>query len=521
MLEKPLSRTHIGNMDPEKVNYHYTDDLPLPAHADTKVLVTGASGYVGRRLIPELVGRGYRVRCMLRNKSFPAILSHPNLEYAYADGIHKAELRLAMQGMDVVYYLIHSMRLDERKFQQTDKAVAQNFREVAEECGIKKIIYLGGLGETSQQLSAHLRSRIEVGSVLSEGSIPVISLRAAIILGTGSASYELLKSMVLHTRWIPFLPEFNSRVQPIAVRDVIKYLVGVLEAENLTTREYSIGGQDVMTYQELISRFASLLNKKVRFFNVSWVPLPVSFSCRLFAYWLHFFISVPVNITSLLLGSLKTDVVCPNEDIKEILPFEPIGFETAVRRALEKEKSSRVYSHWSDVPPESMTELLPLCEFESSDFIVEEHSIEIPADPEKVFETLCRIGGPHGWVHGNFLWKIRGFIDRLLGGVGLQRGRRDPENLRIGDSVDFWRVEKLDLNKELLLRAELISPGLSWLQFELYPGENGNTRLALRAHFIPDPFWGHMYWFVMSKFHTYIFKGMLDYFYKKSVQASS
>ena len=212
-------------MDPEKVNYHYTDDLLTTPLSGIQVLVTGASGYVARRLIPELVGRGYRVRCMLRNRGFPAILSHPNLEYVFADGIHKEELRLAMQGMDVVYYLIHSMRLDESKFQQTDKAVAQNFREVAEECGVKKIIYLGGLGETSKQLSAHLRSRIEVGSVLSEGSIPVISLRAAIILGTGSASYELLKSMVQHTRWIPFLQEFNSLVQPIAIRDVIKYLV--------------------------------------------------------------------------------------------------------------------------------------------------------------------------------------------------------------------------------------------------------------------------------------------------------
>lgn len=507
-------------MDPEKVNYHYTDDLLTTPLSGIQVLVTGASGYVARRLIPELVGRGYRVRCMLRNRGFPAILSHPNLEYVFADGIHKEELRLAMQGMDVVYYLIHSMRLDESKFQQTDKAVAQNFREVAEECGVKKIIYLGGLGETSKQLSAHLRSRIEVGSVLSEGSIPVISLRAAIILGTGSASYELLKSMVQHTRWIPFLQEFNSRVQPIAIRDVIKYLVGVLETENLTTRDYCIGGQDVMTYQELISRFASLLDRKVRFFNVSWVPLPVSISCRLFAYWLHLFISVPVNITSLLLGSLQTDVVCPNEDIQKILPFELIGFEDAVRRALAKEKSSMVHSHWSDVPPESMTDLMPLCEFESADFIVEEHSLEIPARPEKIFETLCRIGGPHGWIQGNFLWKIRGFIDRLLGGVGLQRGRRDPENLRIGDSVDFWRVEKLEPNKELLLRAELISPGLSWLQFELHPVDNGNTRLALRAHFIPDPFWGRMYWFVLSKFHTYIFKGMLEYFYKKSVQVS-
>jgi len=358
-----------------------------------------------------------------------------------------------------------------------------------------------------------------VGTILSEGSIPVIRLRCAIIIGTGSSSYELLKSMIQHTRWIPFLSEFNSQCQPIAIRDVIKYLVGVLETDGLKTRKYPLGGPDVMTYQEMVERFAGILDKRVRFFNVSWVPFPVSMMCRLFAYWLHLFISVPVNITSLLLESLRTDVVCTDEAIREILPFETVGFETAVKWALQKEVNSMVYSHWSDVPPENMADLMPLCQFESSDFIVEEHSKDIPASPEAVFHAVCRIGGSHGWVHANLLWKIRGFIDRVLGGVGLNRGRRDPNDLRVGDSVDFWRVEKLELNRELLLRAELISPGLSWLQFALQPSENGHTRLTLRAHFIPNPVWGQVYWTLMSKFHTYIFTGMLDHFFRESVHS--
>ena len=507
-------------MNPEKVNYHYCDDLPTSPLPDVKtILVTGANGYVARRLVPELLFRGYRVRCMLRKKDMPQLLTHPNLKYVYADALNKDQLQLAMKGIDVAYYLIHSMRLIKSKFRQTDKEVARNFREVAEECGVKKIIYLGGLGETSKVLSRHLQSRIEVGTILSEGSIPVIRLRGAIIIGTGSASYELLKSMIQHTRWIPFLPEFNSRCQPIAIRDVIKYLVGVLETEGLETRKYPIGGPDVMTYEEMVHRFAKVLNKRVRFFNVSWVPLPVTLMCQIFAYWLHLFISVPVNITCLLLESLRTDVVCTDEAIREILPFETVGFETAVQWALQKEKNSMVYSHWSDVPPENMTDLLPLCEFESSDFIVEEHSKDIPAPAEAVFQSICRIGGSHGWVHANLLWETRGFIDRILGGVGLNRGRRDPNDLRIGDSVDFWRVENLIPNRELLLRAELISPGLSWLQFELQPGENGCTRLTLRAHFIPEPIWGHLYWTLLSKFHTYIFRGMLDYFFKDSVKS--
>ncbi len=508
-------------MDPEKVNYHYCDDLPTkPLEGIRRVLVTGANGYVARRLIPELIYRGYLVRCMLRNKKLPPILEHPNLEFVYADALKKDELRESLEGVDSAYYLIHSMSLNKSKFRRTDKLAARNFAEMAQECGVKRIIYLGGLGETSTNLSAHLKSRIEVGSILSESSIPVIRLRAAIIIGTGSASYELLKSMVLHTRWIPFLPEFNSRCQPIAIRDVIKYMVGILETPNLETQKLAIGGRDVLTYKELVRRFATILNRKITFFNVAWVPLPVSAMCRLFAFWLHLFISVPVNITYLLLGSLKTDVVCPDQKIKSILEFEPLDFETSVKWALDKERASKVYSHWSDVPPENMAELLPLCEYESSNFIVEEHSKDIPVSPEELFQSVCKIGGPYGWLHGNFLWEVRGFIDRVLGGVGLHRGRRDPNDLRIGDSVDFWRVENLVPNQELLLRAELISPGLSWLQFELNPNGLSNTRLTLRAHFIPTPVWGHLYWYLLSKFHTYIFKGMLDFFYKSSTGES-
>ena len=289
-------------MDPEKVNYHYCDDLPTSPLPDVKtVLVSGANGYVARRLVPELLYRGYRVRCMFRKKPLAPLLSHPNLEYVYADGLDKNQLGPALQGIDVAYYLIHSMRMVKSKFRQADKDVARNFRMAAEEGGVKKIIYLGGLGETSKILSRHLQSRIEVGTTLSEGPIPVIRLRGAIIIGTGSTSYELLKSMIQHTRWIPFLPEFNSQCQPIAIRDVIKYLVGVLETDGLKTRKYPIGGKDVMTYEEMVQRFAKILNRRVRFFNVSWVPIPVTLMCRLFAYWLHLFISVPVNITCLLL----------------------------------------------------------------------------------------------------------------------------------------------------------------------------------------------------------------------------
>ena len=507
-------------MDPEKVNYHYCDDLPTtPLPAITRVLVTGANGYVGHRLIPELIFRGYIVRCMFRSKTMPSILVHPRIEVAYADCHNPEELQAALKDVDHAYYLIHSMRGKNELFMERDKRAAQNFLQAAEDNGVKRIIYLGGLGETNERLSSHLKSRMEVGTTLSSGTIPVIRLRAAIILGTGSASYELLKSLISHNRWIPYLSEFDSKCQPIAVRDVIKYLVGVMETESLTTRVYQIGGKDTLSYTDLIKRFAKILNKNVRLFEVSWVPLPVGVMCRLYAYWLHLFNSVPVNISYLLLRSLRTDVLCTENDIQKILPFEPLDFDTAVEWAQKKEQQSRVFSHWSDVPPERTTDLMPLCEYESSNFMIDEHSVDISAPAETIFPIICRVGGKHGWIAANLLWKIRGAVDRMLGGPGLNRGRRDDNQLREGDSVDFWRVEKLEMNKELLLRAEMISPGLSWLQFLLEPQGSGKTRLILRAHFIPQPFWGNIYWFLMAKFHDYIFKGMLSYFRKGAVQA--
>ncbi|MEE9259401.1 MAG: SDR family oxidoreductase [Nitrospinaceae bacterium] len=509
-------------MEPEKVNYHYCDDLSTtPLEPGTRILVTGANGYVGHRLIPELVYRGYRVRCMFRNRRCPPILSHPHLENVYADSLNKDELKPVLKDVHTAFYLIHSMRRKTKEFLEKDKLAAENFVRTAEECGVQRIIYLGGLGEKTPRLSMHLRSRQEVGRILSQSKIPVIKLRAAIIIGAGSASYELLKSLVEHHWLVPFLPEFNSRCQPVAIRDVIKYLVGVLETENLTTRIYHIGGKDVLTYQELIQCFAGILNKKARFIDVSWVPMPAEILCRIYAHWLHFFISIPVNITSLLLKSLVTDVVCRDEEIKKILPFEPLDFKTAVEWALEKERQSRVYSHWSGVPPEKMVDLMPISEYESGEFLLDVYSIDIPAGPEKVFPVVTRIGGDHGWFRANFLWWFRGFLDRMVGGVGLQRGRRDIENLRVGDSVDFFRVERLEPNKELLLRSEMISPGRSWLQFELNPGPDHHTRLILRTHFIPYPFMGHLYWFSLLKFHAFIFNGLLRYFRRLALKSET
>ncbi len=505
-------------MDPETVNYHYCDDLPTaPLPKGTKVLVTGANGYVGHRLIPELVARGYHVKCMLRDSTIPWLLVHPRIEPVYADCLQGDQLLPALEGVEAAYYLIHSMRQKEDRFRAMDLQAAKNFNEAVNACGVKKVIYLGGLGETDERMSDHLRSRQEVGHTLAESSAIVIRLRAGIIIGTGSASYELLKSLVQHHRFIPFLPEFNSQCQPIAVRDVVKYLVGMLETPGLSSRMYPIGGREVLTYKILVQRFARSLNRRAHFFEVSWVPIPVSWMCRIFAYWLNFFVSVPVNIVSLLLNSLKTDVVCGNEDIRKTLPFETVDFDTSVKWALEKEKRSQVYSHWGGAPPEGM-DLMPLSEYEASEVIHEEHQRDIPVSPEKVFQIIRRIGGDYGWVHANTLWKIRGVVDKMLGGVGLNRGRRDPDELKAGDAVDFWRVEKIELNKELLLRGELLNPGLSWLQFKLEPSGNSHTRLTLKAHFIPFPFWGKVYWGAMSKFHNYIFTGMLDYFYNESLK---
>lgn len=509
-------------MNPEKVNYHYCDDLPTaPLPQNTRILVTGANGYVAHRLIPELLARGYFVRCMFRTRRCPPLLSHPRLEVAYADCLKKEELWPVLQDIDVAYYLVHSMREKKSHFGERDKIAAKNFVEVARAFDVKKVIYLGGLGETNERLSPHLRSRMEVGRILADSGLKTILLRAAIVIGSGSASYELLKSLVIRQRWIPFLPEFNSLCQPIAIRDVIKYLVGVLEVEDIRAGDYHIGGKDVLTYRDVIRRFAAIVGREARFFDISWMSLPVDFLCRIYACWLHLFTPVPVNITALLLGSLRSDVVCKGDEIRKVLPLETLDYETAVKWALEKETNSQVFSHWSDVPPEGMSDLLPLSEFESAEFLIDEHSLEIPAAADKVFSLVTRIGGEHGWFHASILWRIRGFLDRMAGGVGLHRGRRDIQNLRVGDAVDFFRVERLDLNKELLLRSEMISPGLSWLQFELEPVSSRSTRLTLRAHFIPFAFWGELYWSVLLKFHAFIFKGLLKYFRREAIKRRS
>jgi uncharacterized protein YbjT (DUF2867 family) len=505
-------------MDPEKVNYHYCDGLPTaPLPSNTKILVTGANGYVARRLIPELVSRGYFVRCMFRMERCPPILSHPRMESVYADCLKKDELLPALKDIEVAYYLVHSMREKRAQFMKRDQTAAKNFIEAAEACGVKKVVYLGGLGETNEHLSMHLRSRMEVGDILSNSRIAkVIQLRAAIIIGSGSASYELLKSLVARQYFIPFLPEFNSRCQPIAIRDIVKYLVGVVETADIPSGVYHIGGKEIFRYKDLILRFAAILKKKVWFFNIGWIPIPVDLLCRVYAFWLQFFSPVPVNITTLLLGSLRSDVVCREEKALKALQLDLLDFDTAVKGALEKENSSQVFSRWSDVPPEGMSDLLPLSEYESAHFRIDEHSLEIPAAPDVLFRLITRIGGNHGWFHGNFLWWLRGFLDRMVGGVGLHRGRRDIHDLRVGDTIDFFRVERLDVDKELLLRAEMISPGLSWLQFQLDPVSEKSTRLTFRLHFIPYPFWGDIYWFSLLKFHAFIFKGLLRYFYKES-----
>ena len=260
-------------MDPEVVNYHYCDNLNThPLSPGTRVLVTGANGYVAHRLIPELVYRGYVVRCMFRNRSVLPILSHPRIEVVFADCLNFVELPPALEDVHTAYYLIHSMRDKQQEFIEKDQQAASNFVETAEQSGVKRIIYLGGLGEKSEGLSDHLRSRQEVGRILTKSSVPAIKLRAAIIVGTGSTSYELMKSLALNNRWIPFLREFNSKCQPIAIRDVIKYLVGVLETPDLESRVYHIGGKDVMSYKDLLLKFANILHKRVGF--LTWPGSP-------------------------------------------------------------------------------------------------------------------------------------------------------------------------------------------------------------------------------------------------------
>lgn len=488
----------------------FCTDLPCAARPEMgPILVSGASGYIGGRLVPELLARGYKVRVVVRGNSHEYRRRWPGAGIHTVDALDKEGLKKALKGIHTAYYLIHSMLLGEKKFEAADIQAAVNFREAAEENNVQRIIYLGGLGDIHSPLSPHLRSRMQVAEELRKGAVRVTVLRAAIIIGSGSASFEIIKNLVkrfpvfLSPRWA------RTRCQPIAVRDVIKYLVGVMELPETTGKSYDIGGGEILCYQEMMKTLAGILGRKRIF-----IPVPFSFS-KFYAYITSLFTPVPARITLCLMGGCSNEVVCMDNRITKVLAFKQLSYKEAVLRAMTREEQDKIHTRWSDAYPPAHALAIRLKELEEPPRYTSTYSLYSTKNSASLFKSICRIGGGHGWFNSNLLWRLRGLIDRILLGVGTSRGRRSNSHLRINDVVDFWRVEDLKKNEMLLLRAEMKLPGKAWLRFNI-DREDDKNRLSVKAFFTTKSLFGKIYWYIFLPFHYFIFYDIINQVDKRS-----
>jgi len=490
----------------------YCPDLPTrPLSGDVKILVTGASGYIGGRLVHELCARGYHVRVMVRDNALHYQNLWPDAEVVIADALKYETLGNALNDIHAAFYLIHSLRLGAQIFHDADNHAAHNFMRAAEESNIKRIIYLGGLGDVTTKLSEHLYSRIQVAEELKKGTVPVTVLRAAIIIGSGSASYEIIKNLVKKIPVINVPKWANTRCQPIAIRDVIKYLVGCLETPTTSGKSFDIGGKNILTYRQMMEMFAVVMSK-----NRIFVSLPFS-NLRFYSYIASLITPVPAPIIHSLMEGLKNEVICQNDSIREIIPFETLTYREAVERALLWEERDKVYTRWSDAYPKNHSLALKHHELGKLPYYTASYSIITEKSASALFASFCRVGGKEGWFQGNWMWWLRGMVDRLLLGVGSQRGRRSDASLVINDVIDFWRVEDIRKNQRLLLRAEMKLPGRGWLEFMIMPQDDGKNKLSITAYYDTNTLAGMLYWYIFLPLHNIIFNGLIKQIEQRSL----
>lgn len=493
-----------------KIEELFCKDLPSKPNPEIgKILVTGASGYIGGRLVPELLARGYKIRIMVRGEKEEYSELWPDAEVVVADALNLESLNEALKDIDTAYYLIHSLRLGPKKFESVDLEVARNFRKAAEERNIKRIIYMGGLGDVRSSLSSHLRSRIEVANELNRGKVPVTILRASIIVGSGSASYEIIKNLVKKLR-IFLIPDWaKNRCQPIAIRDVIKYLVAVLETPLTIGKSFDIGGRDILTYEMMFKVLADVLKKKI-------ICIPVPFSnIWFYAYMASLLTPVPDAITQCLMEGLKNEVICQDNTIRTLIPFESLTYKEAIIRAMSREEQDDVHTRWSDAYPLAHELALKFHELKNGPAYTTGYSLETSKTSVALFKSICKIGGKEGWFHNNWLWRLRGIIDRILLGVGTSRGRKSYSILKVNDVIDFWRVEDMKINKRLLLRAEMKLPGKAWLEFNIRE-ENNKKKLNVTAYYDTTSVFGKIYWYVCLPFHSLIFHDLIKEIERRS-----
>ncbi len=474
-----------------------------------KILVLGATGYVGGRLLPKLLEGGYHVKASgrsikkLRSRFWA---SHPNVELVEVDIHDQESLRLALVDVDVAYYLVHSMNPQTEDFEAADRIAAHNMITLAKECGLKRIIYLGGLGEDSADLSKHLKSRHEVSEILKSGLVPVTVLQAAMIIGSGSVSFEILRYLVdrlpimITPRWV------NTPNQPIAIKNVIEYLYGCLEKDETIGETFDIGGREVVSYQQLMRIYAEEAGLPRRLI----IPVPV-LTPQLSSLWIHLVTPVPSYIARPLAEGLKNPVVCKDSRIREIIVQELLDCRQAIRRALLRIHNNDVETSWVDAGVIAQYSLAQSGDphWAGGTIYEDKRTLKVGVCSEKVWAVVSRIGGEQGWYHGTWLWVLRGFIDRVVGGVGLRRGRKNSQKIAVGDALDFWRVTGVEENQQLSLAAEMKLPGLATLDFKILRLTEQSCELSICARFAPRGLGGIIYWHLLMPLHEYIFGGMI------------
>ncbi|MFH1329845.1 MAG: SDR family oxidoreductase [Actinomycetota bacterium] len=465
-----------------------------------RILVTGATGYIGGRLVPLLLDAGHEVRCLSRDPGrLDGLTWRSRVEVAAGDVLDPASLAPALSGCDAAYYLVPAMAAGPG-FDERDRAGAAHFRDAAAAAALERIVYLGGLAPEHAAMSKHLGSRQEVGRMLAGGTTPVTELRAAVIIGSGSLSFEMLRYLtevlpVMTTpRWV------RTRCQPIAVADVLGLLVRVLDDPEPVSRVLEIGGPDVLTYQQMMRAYAHEMGLRRLI-----LPLPF-LSPGLSSLWVGLVTPLPPRVARPLVESLRTEVVVRDGTARRLFPHDPLSYREALRLALATPPDA-VTTRWSDATPSPAHSAPGDPKWSGGTVFTDRRVVPTDAEPHQLFWAFSRIGGNVGYYGLTWAWKLRGVLDRLVGGVGLRRGRHHPEHLREGEALDFWRVDRITPGRMLRLQAEMRLPGEAYLQWEIAPMEDGSD-LVQTAIFRPRGLLGRLYWYVMSPFHSYLFPRM-------------
>ncbi len=487
-----------------------TKDLPVLLATDGKparVLVTGATGYVGGRLVRELLTHNYRVRVLVRDaKRLQDYPWRDQVEAVEGDALDVAALTKALKDIDLAYYMLHAL-MAPKNFEQLEEELARKFGEIAKASGVRRIVYLGGIASQDDKLSPHMSARAATGEILRSSGVPTIELRAGVVIGAGSASFEMLRHL---TERLPIMvtPKWlKNRIQPIAIRDVLRYLVGSATIDSSVNQDFDIGGPEVFTYMEMMQIYAEVAGLRRRVI----IPLPV-LTPKLASGWIGLVTPVPVTLAKRLVASLKHEVVARNDEIRKYVPDHPEGltdFRKAVSLALTRIKNLEVETRWSSAQtPGTHSQPLPTDpDWAGGSLYVDERKYLSSDNIQTVWQRVEAIGGDNGYSTATWAWELRGLMDRFVGGVGLRRGRRDPFSLREGEALDFWRVEEIKRPHLLRLRAEMKLPGLAWLEFRVEE-KDGKTLLTQRALYHPRGLFGHIYWWAVFPMHGIVFPSM-------------